>query len=313
MSKLYGSVRIQKHSMNKSHIRGGRNGVTKYFKSYKQQMEHDFRIEKMDSNYLKRPNEKNKYHSFQSEKVGDIINQWEKIKSNHKKKKGKSIQKQTKEVISGLISFSKDFDLSEEDRIKQFEIVKQFVKEEFDYPIYCVQHNDEKALHYQFCFLNYDNKTNRPLAKQINTFDLQDKVFDYLKKYNVDYGHSRGIPKEKSNSENRSIMEGKVKELEEENEKLKTIQEELLNNITGIVNTFIELGMTYKKKTPQELSELVKRYVSNDKIEKLINTLEKITLKSNLDNSQKLKMSELMDKYKDNIQEKKDTKPSINK
>jgi len=291
MEKL-GSIRIQKMSLEKSFRSNNR-----YFKSYKQQMEHDFRIEKMDSNYLSRPNEKNKFHSFRKEQIQSVINDWEDIKSNHKKVKGKSIQKQTKEVISGLITFSKDFDLSELERQRQFDIVKGWIEKEFDYPIYVVQHNDEKSLHYHFCILNYDKKTNRPLAKQINTSKLQDKVFDYLKEHNVDYGHTRGISKTISLKEHKTIMEGKVKEQEEkvknletninkltkekidlknQIEKLRELSSEYEVEIEGILKDFIDLGLSYKGKSNNELVSMFKRYLSRDTLEKANRLKEKL-------------------------------------
>ncbi len=280
----YGSIRIQKMSLNKSFISGNR-----YYKSYKQQMEHDFRIEKMDNNYLSRPNEKNKQYSFLGEDLQTIINQWEDIKSNHKRVKKKSIQKQTKEVISGLITFSKDFDLSELERQRQFDIVRGFIQKEFDHPIYVVQHNDEKSLHYHFSVLNYENDTNRPLAKQINTSKLQDKVFDYLKEHNVDYGHNRGISKTISMKEHKTIMEGKVAEqvekinnLEQKNnmlhqeqinlknqiKKLRGISSEYEVEIEGILEDFIDLGLSYKGKSNNELVGMFKRYLSSDTLDK---------------------------------------------
>jgi len=209
----YGAVRIMKQHLNKSTKSGNR-----YYKSFKQQYEHDLRIETMDSTYLKRPNEQNNSTIFIN--VDDVEEEWAKCQKQHIINHNKKIQKQTKETLNFLLSFSKDFDLPEEERVKQYNIVKQYITEHYDYPVYLVQHNDEKSLHYSFSVLNFSDKTSRPISKQIDTSSLQDEVFNYLKKYNVDYGHTRGQSKTISLAKHRTIMEGKVAELKEDNKKL---------------------------------------------------------------------------------------------
>lgn len=289
MEDKKGSVRIVRMNFNKSFIRM-RNGNTKYYKSYIQQMEHDFRIEVMDATYLKRPNETNKYHKFASLDLDSLLNEWDKINKKHIKHKGKAIQKQTKETINILFSFSKNFDLPEEDREKQFKVVKKFVEERFDYPLYVVQHNDEKSLHYGATILNFDNQTNRPLSKQIDTSYLQDEFFDYLKKNNVDYGHRRGDPKEITNAENRGILEGKIIELEKQNEELKAdmermkeLQADIYSALVDMVMEFYEIGMNYKGKSAEELLDLFKSYFVNEsKFETLFDKVVKLGKKGGI-------------------------------
>jgi len=288
-----GSVRIMKQQLNKGIKRGGR-----YFKSYKQQMEHDFRIEEMDSTYLKRPEEENKIHTWRSTKVEDIENDWEDLRNEFKKKHKKSMQKQTKETINFLISFSADFDLPEEERQRQYDIVRGWFEKKFDHPIYLIQHNDEKALHYTCSILNFDNETMRPLAKQIDTSKLQDEVFDYLKAHGVDYGHTRGVKKTISLSEHRSIMEAKVKELEAEieavrkekevaviqrNEVFKQLEEfkgqneEMRKRLKEVLSDFIQLGLSYKGKDAKGLMKLALRTWKGEeekKIEAFVRKLE---------------------------------------
>jgi len=299
----YGSVRIVKQEISKSVKSGNKN-----YRSYISQYQHDFRIEKMEEGYLKRPNEENKYHKFykcDSEK--EIIDMWEHCNYLHKKEHNKKIQKQTKPTLNFLISFSKDFDLNEEDRQKQFEVVKKFIQEHYSIPLYLVQHNDEKSLHYTFSIINFDKNEKRPLGKRLDTSLLQDLVFDYLKQHNVDYGHTRGETKSITMKEHKTIMEGKVQELKEQEQKLKEeietlkfsneklkeenkkLQEdkiELKNNIVSVhnqgltyledlLNDFIELGLNYKGKDTNSLVELFNRYLKGDKQKKL----EELTLK----------------------------------
>jgi hypothetical protein len=241
------SIRMVKMKTNIGTKQGG-----KYYKSYKQQMEHDFRIEDIEKNYLKRPNEKNKYYKFEGKnlqgvELNDIEKLWENVKNYHLKNKKKKLDKQTKPTINFLLSFSKDFDLSEEDRIKQMESVKDFITKNYSLPIYLVQHNDEKALHYSFSIMNYDFKTQRPIAKQINTSQLQDNITNHLKQNNQDYGHNRGIKKNISLKEHKTIMQGKV---EEESKKLEILEnqiEELILKNKKLDNQNEELILKNKK------------------------------------------------------------------
>ena len=305
------SIRMVKMKTNTGTKSGG-----KYYKSYKQQMEHDFRIEDIEKNYLKRPNEKNKYHKFEDTDLNNIEILWEHVEKYHLKNKKKKLDKQTKPTINFLLSFSKDFDLSEEDRIKQMESVKDFITKNYSLPIYLVQHNDEKALHYSFSIMNYDFKTQRPIAKQINTSQLQDNITNHLKQDNQDYGHNRGIKKNISLKEHKTIMEGKIeeenkkyeilknqndelilknKELENKYENMKTkylgiieiYNEELKTSVEElelILQDFIDLGLNYKGKNMADLFTLFTRYLKKEenqnKFEKLKTKLETMVNKA---------------------------------
>ena len=301
----------------------------KYFKSYKQQMEHDFRTEVIEANYLKRPEETNKYHKFKGKnlqgiELNDIEKLWENVEKYHLKNKKKKLDKQTKPTINFLLSFSKDFDLSEEDRIKQMDSVKDFITKNYSLPIYLVQHNDEKALHYSFSIMNYDFKTQRPIAKQINTSQLQDNITNHLKQDNQDYGHNRGIKKNISLKEHKTIMQGKVEEeskkleivknqneelklqhqieidklveekqillnendsIQNEQDNLKQILFEGIDNLEKLSEDFVEFGIQYKGKNIDGIFKLFKRYLDKDKqedIDKMFNKIQK-----QIDNSKK--------------------------
>jgi len=318
------SIRMVKMKTNTGTKQGG-----KYFKSYKQQMEHDFRTEVIEKNYLKRPEEKNKYYKFEGKnlkgvELNDIEKLWENVENYHLKNKKKKLDKQTKPTINFLLSFSKDFDLSEEDRIKQMKSVKDFITKNYSLPIYLVQHNDEKALHYSFSIMNYDFKTQRPIAKQINTSQLQDNITNHLKQDNQDYGHNRGIKKNISLKEHKTIMQGKVEEeskkleivknqneelklqhqieidklveekqillnenyiIQNEQDNLKQILFEGIDNLEKLSKDFVELGIQYKGKNIDGVFTLFKRYLDKDKqkdIEKMFNKIQK-----QIDNSKK--------------------------
>lgn len=294
------SIRMVKMKTNKGTKLGN-----KYFKSYKEQYEHDYRIEKMDQDYLKRPNETNKDYKFIKNIDAANVNQyWEKLRTAHKKKVNKNIQTQTKPTLNFLLSFSKDFDLSIEDREKQFQSVKRFIENNFSFPIYLIQHNDEKALHYSFSIFNYCKKTNRPLAKQINTSKLQDLIAEHLKADNQDYGHIRGEAKTISRKEHKSILSAKneemeqvIKEKEELIEQMKNkikSQEQIIsqkedliqqlnksyNNtkaemITEISSMYDDIIELYKEEDINKFIKMTKRYFKNDKQDKLNKFMDK--------------------------------------
>lgn len=221
MSEKLLSMRIVKQKMDQQVVSGNKN-----YKSFQQQYLHDFRFEEMDEDYLKRPNEKNKYFRLDRdlenltnekniEKNFNIVNsKWEEIQELSKVFHKKKLHKDTKPTINFLLSFSTDFDLDEEHRKQQANCVEKFIKSKYDFPLYLVQHNDEKALHYSFTILNFDKNTMRPISKQIDTSKLQDDISEWLIQNNQDYGHTRGVKKTISNAEHRTIMEGKVQELE---------------------------------------------------------------------------------------------------
>lgn len=298
------SIRMVKQKINKSTTSG-----KKFYKSYKQQMEHDFRIEKMEEGYLKRPNENNKIIEFSRKEQDrrntnrennsndrrknfvrgirseDIILDWEKIKRHHLKKNGRKLHKQTKPTLNFLLSFSKDFDLSEEEREAQLQSVKNFITKKFSLPIYLVQHNDEKSLHYSFSVMNYDLKNNRPLAKTIDTSFLQDEIANHLKNDNQDYGHTRGIKKGISKSEHLGILQGKVKEQEEIiKQQAKIIEEqkecnEVLNNLKIEMDTLMKLFEGFllcesDKEKYEQLQKMYQRYSKNENEKRLTTTLK---------------------------------------
>jgi hypothetical protein len=309
------SIRMRKIEMTKDTTSGNRT-----YKSFVKQFKHDTRHEKMDSTYLQRKENSNKHYLFNDKlfsenidketmlkEIAETSKDWEYIKADFKEEHKKNLHKQTKPVLNFLLSFSKDFDLNEEDRVKQFKVVKQYIQEHFDYAISLHQHNDEKALHYSFNVLNFDKKTKRPIAKQIDTSKLQDQIANYLTKYNANYGHSRGEKKTVSLAKHRTIMEAKVQQLQEKekelqeknkqiedlnyslekkNKQIEKMVQENLDNLNTVENQYIEeieniIADLIEFKTAQDVESFLKkvaRAIKNDKdnrIEKLINKWQK--------------------------------------
>jgi len=318
------SIRMYKQKMNTLTKSGN-----KTYKSFVQQLLHDFRFEEMDSTYLKRPSEKNKYIInnklySSNEKINTLELQkqvqleFDNIQLDYQRHNNKKFHKQTKPTLNFLLSFSKDFDLPEEQRKQQLESVYKFIQKRFGQVIYLVQHNDEKALHYSFTIYNYDYKTHRPIAKQIDTSKLQDQIAEHLKSEGQDYGHTRGEPKSISLAKHRTIIEGKVleaeqkekelqekikqlenqnKELQEKNDrllkitnqyeidiiKLKELQEEAQADYESVLNEIIEdLEDMAEQETLDGFVKKLRRYIKNenkDRLETLLNNVKKKTKK----------------------------------
>ena len=264
----YLSMRIVKQEMDKNVTSGKKN-----FRSFQSQYNHDFRFEEMDDDWLKRPNEKNKILRLDNDlenltninnrkkNFEKVISKWEEIKIKHKEHNKKSLHKETKPTINFLLSFSTDFDLPLDKRSEQLNCVNNFIISKYDYPIYLVQHNDEKALHYSFTILNYDKKSMRPISKQIDTSKLQDEISNWLIKHNQDYGHKRGITKEITHAKNRTIMEGKVLEL---NQKIESLEEDKKQIVDDNQKQLI--GLEQEKKQLEDGNQKLKQ--DNQDLEK---------------------------------------------
>lgn len=227
MEQLRGSIRFYKLKMNE-----GTKVGKKYFRSFQEQWDHAFRIEEMDKGYLTRPEETKNNKSKVWVDRKKVNNKWIDCQGAFKKKYNKSMQKTTKPVLNFLLSFSKGFDLPEEDRKKQHQAVIDYIEEHFDFPIYVVQHNDEKSLHYEFCVLNFEKKNHSPIARKIDTSALQDQVFDYLKSKGADYGHTRGVSKDQTKMEHIEVLEGKLKTKEEELAQKEALLQEKMKQIS---------------------------------------------------------------------------------
>jgi hypothetical protein len=251
------SIRIRQNDFKRV-SKGG-----KTYKSIVEQISHDYRTEKIDSGYLTNPKNTNVYQSHNElrndnntldiENVKDNIHKlFDKVKQDYKENNNnRSWQKKTKPFLTGVISFSSGFMLDIEESKIFNQKLNQFIQETFSQKLTCVLHRDEKSLHFHFTIFNYDFKTHKTIGRNINTSELQDKLFDFLNKQDLTYGHKRGESKKLTNAKHLEIMEGKkieldnqskiienqkedIKELENINKKQKNIMEELSSDIKSM-------------------------------------------------------------------------------
>jgi len=242
------SIRMEKKFIDKgvSHFSGGK---TKYFKSHKEQFQHDWqikdkknggyrRIENMDDDYLKNKNNEN----IQWKHELKIEEFWSACEKDHMKNgAGKEALKKsnwgrTKPVLNFMMSWNSDLNLTDEKSKKaHWKSVTNFIKKKFDHVIYVVQKNDEDGLHYSFSVLNYDKKNHKTMARDLDRSwfsDLQDEFADQLKKDNQDYGFTRGI--KYSNAKHKTLGESrkKVEKVEAKYKKVKAELDEVLDIMT---------------------------------------------------------------------------------
>jgi len=316
------SIRFVKQKMKTNTYQNKGSKKQKVFKSFIDQFLHDMRHEKMDDKYLKRPGQKNNEVFFgdldrtnSEENLEKIPNLFKEIKGAYQKKYNRKLHKQTKPTLNFLLTFEADFDLSEDKRLEQLKSVQRFIEKHFAYPLYLVQHNDEKALHYHFSVMNFGEDL-KPISKNIDPSKLQDLIADHLKEDNQDYGHTRGESKTTTNSEHRTIMEGKILAAEEENELLKIENEkqrilvlEYKQEIEDIVSELVNLK---NEKDLESFIKSLKRNIRNEnkpKIEKLLKNVRK----NKIDKVKKQEVYESNKKYTDSLIEPKKGTGTIGK
>ena len=236
------------------------------------------------------------------------INELDNIESRHRKLLRDNFnqslnKKRTNSANTGVLTFSNSIEkLVEEDKNKIIELGFKTITnicKELDIELhYITFHLDEKGLphfHYLTDNFNSQGKTISPKRNQKVGKKLQDLGNLYFK----ELGFERGISKKLSGRKHLSIKEYQdYQDTKKENEELKEINKQLQDGILPLVETFIELGMNYKNKTPQEVIGLLERY-SGDKFDKLVNSIMKSSKKSiNITDMQRLNFSEIIEDYK---------------
>lgn len=212
-------------------------------------------------------------------------------------------KKRSNSINMGVLTFSKSInELSDNDPEKIFELgVKtiQDICKELDIKLhYIIFHRDEIGNpHFQYMTDNFNSKGKTIGIKRDK--GLGEKLQDIGNTYFSELGFKRGVSKKESGRKHLTIKEyQEYQDTRKEVEELKQINESLKEGIIPLVNTFLELGLNYKNKTPQEVIELFERYINGDKLDKLIKTFEKITLKSKIPEMEKVKMSEMIENFK---------------
>lgn len=209
----------------------GKRASGKYYKSYIEQMRHDWRIEEMDEGYLARPHlqSENLYKSWHDLDETNIKRLWSKAQGRYKERWGRSLPSNTQPIITGLVSFSHTMidDIYLYGKEKMFQVMNEFLRIHFEESvIYNTFQNEESVGHYQFVLLNYDDGKNTTISNQINTAEFQTKVADFFKSKIAGFDYVRGIPKQESNAKHIEVRQSQKIAMEKQQKELEKLKDE---------------------------------------------------------------------------------------
>lgn len=202
----YVNIRIRRNSWI------GRKVGDKYYKSYTQQRDHDLRTELMQDGYLSRSENigQNINTNFQEIEEKNVKHFWLIARDDYLDRWGRGLPKNTKPIISGLISFSPDMveDIHTYGKELLNKKVNQFLTDKFGKScIYNSLQMEEGTPHFQWTMINYDFKTHRTISNTIDTSILQTEIANFLKKEIEGFDYVRGIPKEISHAEHMEVRQ----------------------------------------------------------------------------------------------------------
>lgn len=297
--KKYLSVRI--HTMCDYVIKSGK----RTYKGYKQQRAHNFRKEKMDADYLLKPERSKDNLYYEPMNKESMEKAWIECKEDYQSYYKKKMPSTAKPWIDGLITFT---DTMNED-IEKFgietltKLTGQFLNKEFSGGLAALSiHMDETTPHLHFTALNYDHKShttyaskmrNEIKAKQRN--ELQDRYADWMKSRLYQFDYERGeIHSIKEYHNKRLKQQNHLKAQQKQIEQLTKENQELQEKIelkTAIIDKLGKVETEYEDKIEElfnhvydifntndaakYLTRLV-RYVRNDNRPRLINLMDKM-------------------------------------
>jgi len=292
----------------------------KYYKSLNQAIAHCNRTEKMDENYLIRP-ELQHLNIVNYQNPEGMV---EEVLREHQEFYKRKLPKNWKPYIDGLITFSDTMfdDLKKYGRVKMNEVVHDFLKSEFgDNLIGMALHVDETTPHFHFQSINYNTKAHKAysafMEKEIKENNgsnpLQDRLADYLKANIEDFEYVRGqtmsikdyhnkrkfqhdhINKLESEIENnKSIIEEQKNEIDSKNEAISRMKKEFIDMENQMISASNEAkaALTFAKEAKAEHAEtietIVKELTELERIQdshKFISLVQRYTKN---DNKQKL-------------------------
>lgn len=231
---------------------------TKTYRGIRSQLEHNYREEEQDINYLVRP-ELTKYNLTYSKHRTEegYKEEIEKIKADYQEHYKRKPPSNLKPFINGLLTFSQTMqeDIKTIEPKRLLKIVKDFLLEEFGEVLHYSIHLDETTPHIHFICHNWNFKTHKThsktLDKQLKENELrqsyqQDRLDSHFKKNNIDYnrGDIRSIKQKKNEvktyqeytkelENNLKEKEKKIKELEHKIEDMKAKGQEIQNNLNS--------------------------------------------------------------------------------
>jgi len=263
------------------------------YKSIYQQIKHDLRIENIENGYLKNDNEN--VYMFEKDLLSDkdlnenyLKDLWKNCENDYKKHNNKKLDYRTKPFLTHILSFENSFMLDIKKTRELQNYLKEFVLQEFGNFITIVGHRDETSLHFHITTLNYNLNNHKTIGRNLDTSLLQDKISNFLKEKEVDYGHQRGLKKDLTKSKHRELLENRkegLKVLKNEYNELFLEYKKLVNVLKNKINEILEIKND--KRTTKKLEKILKSVNKNleeieiDEIKELITKINKSILTTN--------------------------------
>ncbi len=276
---------------NSDHGRQAKKSGRKYYKSLDETLAHCDRTEKMDENYLLRPEQQN----LNIVEVKNILGMKEEVYRDYKEFNGRKMPTNWIPYINGVITFSSSMqdDINKYGREKMHTAIKGFLKSEFgDIIIGVSLHMDETTPHCRFQAINYIKDKHKTFSSDMNVEIrkdknrknlLQDRLADYLAEHMERFDYVRGQAKttkeyhgERKAQHNHlenlklKLLETEAK-LEDREKQLKLLEENyatLAKNRLGSINTNLESFVENNKAVDgNKFLKILRRYLSkSDKI-----------------------------------------------
>ena len=240
---------------------------SKTYRGLKSQINHNNRTEKMDDNYLVRPeNTKDNQHLLVKDLDNTILSWIEEMEQdyfNHYKRK---MPKNVKPFINGLITFSETMqeDLEKFGADKMTKTILEFLKQEYGVKVISLDlHLDETTPHFHFQVLNYDFDKHKTHSRILET-RLRDKGNEERRNITQDnlasylQGHIEGF----------DYKRGKVSGIKQYHNKKKAQQEHLEKQKTQIAELEKKVSALNKDLTEKE-KKILSLQEENDELEQI--------------------------------------------
>jgi len=219
----------------------------------------------------------NKLLNYISNKIDNVEEQ---IQDDYKKNHGKSLPRNSNNMLDGIITFgvddvdkdSRTLTQEENDELNKINLeemdrsARNYLKDlEKEYGIkvnYMVRHQDEKTIHYHFSATSYDFKNHKSMTSNFKKRDMSkmgEKIQDLVAKSYENLGFKRG--KSKSKAKHQTILEMHKNELLDLSSQIDTTKidlEKLLENLDD-VKTNIDFNKIKMDKLDFAYNEAQKR------------------------------------------------------
>lgn len=298
-------------------LKGKRSGKI-YYKSLSENIAHNTRREKMDKNYLLRPelSHKNMYHYPHSKE--EMMDKWENVRSKYKNHYKRRMPSNSKPFIEGLLTFSATMqqDIAKYGRKEMINTVWRFLREEFseDGVLGISLHMDETTPHIHFTVINWKESANKAYSSWMSNEIgkdksnlLQDRMADWFKSHIDDWDYQRGEihhikeyhDKRKAQQDHLKRQEREIaqkdkliRDMEDEIDKMNTELHNKRREVASLVSEISKMDSELSEQAEQIINDLTNLYEDTETNQGFLNKLNRYVRSEN-----KQRLEKLIDKY----------------